>query len=86
MSENILKKELELFDKKKDELVKENLGKYVLIKENRIIGLYDTEKDAIKVGIDKFGNVPFLVKKVEKIEQSHNFTSNLIKVGTTCPQ
>ncbi len=33
------------------------------------------------MGIDKFGNVPFLVKKIEEVEQTQNYTSNLIKIG-----
>lgn len=80
MSENLLKKEMETYEKNKVDFISENLGKFVLIKEEEIIVFFETQNDAIKVGIDKFGNTPFLVKKIEDIEQSQNFTSNLIWV------
>ena len=41
----------------------------------------ESEKDAIKIGIEKFGNSPFFVRKIERIEQTQNFTSNLIMVN-----
>jgi hypothetical protein len=77
---NILHEELETYYKNKQELLGKYNGKYVLIKGKEIIDAYDTQKDAIKVGLDKFGNTPFLVKKVEEIESVQNFTSRLIKL------
>lgn len=73
-----LKKELETYAKHKAELLVENSGKYVLIKEEEIVGVYESQNDAINSGFEKFGNVPFLVKKIEQIEQKQNYTSNLI--------
>lgn len=84
MPENFLMEELETFEKNKENLVRQSEGKYVLIKGKEIVNCFDTENDAIKVGLDRFGNVPFLVKKIERIEQTHNFTSNLIKLEL-CP-
>ncbi len=86
ISSGPLNEEIKTYERNKDNLVKESNGKYVLIKGNEIIGIYDTQNDAIKVGIDKFGNTPFLVKKIEAVEQPMNFTSNLIKLETPCPQ
>jgi len=82
--EDLLKKELETYKKHKDELVKESEGKYVLIKGSEIINIFKSEEDAIKMGISKFGNDPFLVKKIERIEHIHNFTSNLIGCDSKC--
>ena len=36
--------------------------------------------DAIAAGYQQFGNVPFLVKQVAKIEIPHNFMSNRLGV------
>ncbi len=77
--ENLLDEELQTYEKNKEELIKENEGKYVLIKGSKIINIFESEKDALKEGIEKFGNTPFLVKKIERVEQTQNFTSNLIK-------
>lgn len=83
--EKLLSKEIETFNKNKEVLLRENSGKFVLIKDGDIVDVYDSQNDAIKVGIDKFGNSPFLVKKIEEIEQAQNFTSNLIEL-VQCPQ
>jgi hypothetical protein len=64
-TEELLKKELETFEENKEKLLKESYGKFVLIKDKVIIEIFDTQADAIKVGIDKFGNDPFLVKKID---------------------
>ena len=85
MAENLLKKDLEAYLKNKVELTTASEGKFVLIKGDAVIGVYDTQNDAIKVGTDKFGNTPFLVKKIQEIEETHNYTSNLIRAGLTCP-
>jgi len=76
----ILKEEIDTYNKNKPELLEKHNGKYVLIKGNRIVDAYDTQKDAIKVGIDKFGNTPFLVKKITEVEEKQNYTSRLIKL------
>ena len=86
MEGNILAEELKTYKENKERLVKEHNGKYVLIKGEEIINTFDTQNDAIKVGIDKFGNTPFLVKKIEEIEQPQNFTSNLINFTLSCLQ
>ena len=80
VEKDLLNEELEAYEKNKPDLVGKNLGKFVLIKGKEIIGIYESEKDAINSGFEKFGNVPFLVKKIEEIEQKQNFTSNLIHV------
>lgn len=76
--ESLLKKELETFAKNKPELLSDHTGKYALIKDDKIIRIFESQNDAIKTGFEMFGNKPFLVKKIEAIEQTQNFTSNLI--------
>ena len=83
---NVLSKEIETYEKNKQRLLKESNGKFVLIKGEEIINVFDTSSDAIKVGIDKFGNTPFLVKQILEIEPTQNFTSNLIRISTPCLQ
>ncbi len=76
-----LEEELKTYEENKAELVKKANGKYVLIKDKTIVDVFESEQDAIKTGLGKFGNVPFLVKKIEEVEQTQNYTSNLIKIG-----
>jgi len=84
MAKRILGTELETYERNKEELLKKYSGKFVLIKDTRIIGAFESEKDAINTGIKMFGNTPFLVKKIESVEQTQNFTSNLINCVVSC--
>ena len=78
---SLLEKELKTYAEHKSDLIKTSVGKYALIKDSKIINVFESQNDAIKAGIEAFGNNPFLVKKIEEVEQKQNFTSNLIKVG-----
>ncbi len=64
-----LDSELKTYEDHKDELLKHNEGKYVLIKSNNIVGAFDTKLDAVAVGHQQFGPGPFLVKKVARVEK-----------------
>jgi hypothetical protein len=76
----MLKRELEAYESHKEELLGKAAGKFVLIKNDEILGTYDTANDAINRGYELFGNVPFLVKEIIEIETPAEFTSNLIAV------
>ena len=63
-----LERELRYFESIKDDLLKRYDGKYVLIKGENLIDVFSSFEDAYKEGVKRFGNSPFLIKKVEKIE------------------
>ncbi len=79
MEKQLLQEEIETYEKEKKRLVEQSNGKYVLIKGSQIVAVLESQKDALQLGITKFGNSPFLVKKIEDVEQPQNYTSNLIK-------
>lgn len=79
MSE-LLEVELKTYEAHRDELLGSNSGKFVLIKGEQVVSVFDTEVDAIRAGYERFGNVPFLVKQVMQVELPQNFTSNLLGV------
>ncbi|HEY8746721.1 MAG TPA: hypothetical protein VIM11_02025 [Tepidisphaeraceae bacterium] len=56
-------------------------GKYVLIHGDAIVGIYDTYNDALQIGYDRCGLAPFLVKRIQAVEQVHHFTRDI----TPCP-
>lgn len=64
-----LKKELEFFESKKQEYLKSYKDKFVLIKGDKLIGVFDKVEDAYKKGIEEFGNTPFLIKQVREKEE-----------------
>ena len=68
-AESPLAKELRTFAEHKDELLAKHQGKFVLIKGDRLLDVFDTENDAYKEGIHKFGpSEPFLVKQILDVD------------------
>ena len=76
----MLSKELKTYEANKSELIGKSKGKYVLIKDDQVIDVFDTKSDAIRQGYERFGNVPFFVKQIIEIETPQNFTSNLLGI------
>ena len=60
----MLEKEREYFDKHKDEFVAEHLGKFVLIKDNKLVGVFSTIDEALSEGARQFGLTSFLVREI----------------------
>ena len=56
-------------------------GRYVLVHGDQVIGVYDTYSDALQLGYEKCGLTPFLVRRIQAVEQVHNFTRDI----TPCP-
>jgi hypothetical protein len=63
MAEPLLE-EFKVFQKNKRKFLASHPGKYVLIKGQRIIGMYDKQYDAISEAYTRFGNVPFFIKRI----------------------
>ena len=62
-----LEHEVQTYQKKRHELLAHQ-GKYVLIHGDDLAGIWDSYEDALKVGYDKFGLKPFLVKQIEMVD------------------
>jgi hypothetical protein len=71
-----LEKELETYRRELPKLLAQE-GKYVLISDDEVAGLWETYEDALKSGYDRFGLKPFLVKQVLGIQQVQFFTRDL---------
>ncbi len=80
MMPSLLDEELKTYDQHRDSLLGSAEGKFVLIRLDQIAGIYDSKMDAIAQGYQRFGNVPFLVKQVLKVESPQNFISSLLGV------
>ena len=76
----LLTSELETYERHRDELLGKSEGKYALLYQDQIVGVFDSKKDAIEQGYERFGNVPFLVKQIVKVETPQNFVSNLLAI------
>jgi len=75
-----LRKEMETFNAEKDRLLGTSEGKFVLIHGDEVVGVYESKNDAIAQGYQQFGNVPFLVKQILRIDPPEEFVSNLVGV------
>lgn len=60
-----LARELDAFESHRHELMERAAGRYALVHGDEVTGEFDREADAIAEGYQRFGNVPFLVKKIE---------------------
>ena len=76
----LLDAELQTYEKNRESLLGSAEGKFVLIKGDQIIGVYESKMDAINQGYRQLGHVPFLVKQVLKVETPLNFLSNRLGV------
>jgi len=76
----MLEKEEKVFKDKFGELVKSDLGKFILIKDDLILGSFESMVDALKEGYSKFKEAPFLVKQVLPAQQPLNFANNSLVI------
>ncbi len=76
----LLDAELQTYEKNRESLLGSADGKFVLIKGEQVVGVYESEMDAINQGYRQLGHVPFLVKQVLKIDTPLTFLSNRLGV------
>ena len=76
----VLDVELGTYESRREELLASADGKFVLIKGGEVAGVYASREDAIRQGYRQFGNVPFLVKQVLRIEVPQRFVSGMLAV------
>ena len=60
--------EYKTYEQHKPALLAKDEHRWVLIKAAKVEGVFDTSLDAFERGIALFGNVPMLVKQIEKAE------------------
>ena len=75
-----LKKEIETYEAHKVELIAEHKGKFALIKDNQVIGIFSTNTEATYLGKESFGREPFLVKQILDMNSSEELSSNVFKI------
>jgi hypothetical protein len=64
-----LDRELATYEREKARLLKESEGKFVLIHHDDVIGVFETQFDAIDEGWKRFPNQPILTKKITPTEE-----------------
>jgi len=76
----MLATELATYAREREALLASAENKFVLIRKDEVVGAYDSQSDAVNEGYRHFGNVPFLVKQVLRVETPARFMSNHLAV------
>jgi hypothetical protein len=76
-----LEQEIEFYQRELQSLLQHE-GKFVVICEQSILGIFDTYEDALKAGYNRYGLKPFLVKMIQSVEQAQ-FLSR--EIDLPCP-
>ncbi len=62
----MLEQELSYYSQKLSEWLDEYRGRFVLVKDHELIGVFDTFEDGVTEGARRFGLSPFLVRRVQE--------------------
>ena len=73
----ILEKEYKVYVDQLDQFLPNHLNQYVLIKEQKVVGFFESYEKALRCGLKTFGNVPFFVKVIQEVEETHFFHQGL---------
>ena len=73
-----LQQELEYFMSIKEDLLKHHKGKFALIKGMELVDTYTTWAEAFDAGIERFGNVSFLIKLVQEEDEIVQFPALVV--------
>ncbi|MBI5397600.1 MAG: hypothetical protein HZA91_20070 [Verrucomicrobia bacterium] len=75
MNESLFKEEMAAFGRKKEELMRNCAGKFAVFKGAEYLGVFETMQSAYNTAIARWGNVPFLIKRVEEVDAAEQFPS-----------
>ena len=62
--ESSLTKELEAYERMRNSLETEHIGKWVVVHDEVIVGYYDSFEDAAAEAVKKFGRGPYLIRQI----------------------
>lgn len=76
-----LQGELTYFEERKKELLRLYQGQFALIKNQELVGTFTKEDEAYQEGVRKFGNTPFLIRRI--VEQEPPAAHPALTLGLT---
>lgn len=84
----MLDKELQFYQENLQEWLKTYSGKFVVVKDNELIGFFDNNEQALSEGARRFGLTSFLVRRVEPTQKEVSIpalTLGLLNANTSFP-
>jgi hypothetical protein len=73
-----LQEELQYFGSIKGDLLEHHKGKFALIKGRELIDTFTTWEEAFNAGVERLGNVAFLIKQVQGEEENVQFPALVV--------
>ena len=59
-----LKQEMAAYERMRSEIELEHFGKWVVVRDEKLIGAYDDFQEAAEVAVERFGRGPYLIQQV----------------------
>ena len=84
-AEEVILREYEAYEAMKAQLLERYGGRVVAVKDGRVVGVYDSEEEALKDVVERFRLEPVLIKRVveeERLEYLPAYTYGLLTVTT----
>ena len=70
----MLEKEAITFEQNLPELLKSDTGKFALVKEDQVIGVFAAITDALSYGYEKYNRQAFFVREITPIQEPLDFS------------
>jgi hypothetical protein len=81
-----LEREAETYRREVQRLLDEgHAGRHALIKGDEVVSIWDTQRDALQAGCDKYGMEPFAVVKIDPRDPERLRSIVVPAVSNTCP-
>ena len=74
-----LEREYKVFKEHQSELLLKGEGKFALIKGDSVVDVFASYEDALKEGLKRFGDVPFLIHEIQREEDVQFFYADLLR-------
>ena len=59
-----LTKEIASYESMRSELETDHLGKWVIVHDEELVGIFDTFEDAASRAVEQFGRGPYLIREI----------------------
>lgn len=79
--EEEIRRNLDFFLTKREELLRDHKGRYVLLRDRRVVGIYDTMRDARLTGERFFKDKVFSIQKVDPTAVNLGFYSHAVHMA-----
>jgi hypothetical protein len=77
----MLEQELTFYEEHRRELCALHAGQFALVKGEELIGVFSTMQEAYRQAIERFGNIPVLIRQILPADPPHGipaFTQGLL--------